>query len=66
MPRFNDARWAYGDLHFHGQGTDNEGEDGYSYRSVIRAMGAMGIDFVLASEHASDWETDPRFSTSMA
>jgi hypothetical protein len=41
-------------LHYHSQGTDNEGEAGYSYRSTIRAMGAMGIDFVIASEHASD------------
>ena len=53
-PRFRDDRWAYGDLHFHGQGTDNEGESGYNYRGVIRAMGAMGLDFVLATEHASD------------
>jgi hypothetical protein len=54
LPRFGDSRWAYGDLHYHGQGTDNEGESGYSYRGVIRAMGAMGLDFVLAVEHASD------------
>ncbi len=54
LPRFHDARWAYGDLHFHGQGTDNEGESGYSYRNVIRAMGSLGLDFVLATEHASD------------
>lgn len=27
-----------------------------SYRSVVRAMGAMGLDFVLATEHASDSE----------
>lgn len=54
LPRFHDNRWAYGDLHFHGQGTDNEGEAGYNYRGVVRAMGAMGLDFVLAVEHASD------------
>jgi hypothetical protein len=54
LPRFGDNRWAYGDLHYHGQGTDNEGESGYSYRGIIRAMGAMGLDFVLATEHASD------------
>lgn len=54
LPRFRDNRWAYGDLHFHGQGTDNEGEFGYSYGAVIRTMGSMGLDFVLASEHASD------------
>ena len=54
LPRFRDNRWAYGDLHFHGQGTDNEGELGYGYRGVLRAMGAMGLDFVLAVEHASD------------
>jgi hypothetical protein len=54
LPRFRDNRWAYGDLHFHGQGTDNEGEAGYNYRGIIRAMGALGLDFVLATEHASD------------
>jgi hypothetical protein len=54
LPRFNDPRWAYGDLHYHSQGTDNEGEAGYSYRGAIRAMGAMGLDFALAVEHASD------------
>ena len=55
LPRFSDE-WLYGDLHYHSQGTDNEGESGYSYRGVVRAMGAMGIDFVMATEHASDSE----------
>jgi hypothetical protein len=54
LPRFKDKRWAYGDLHYHSQGTDNEGESGYGYRGTIRAMGAMGLDFALAVEHASD------------
>ncbi|WP_146909133.1 hypothetical protein [Arenimonas daejeonensis] len=53
LPRF-DQRWAYGDLHYHGQGTDNEGEEGYGYRGTLKAMGAMGLDFVFATEHASD------------
>ncbi len=52
LPRF-DAGWLYGDLHYHAQGTDNEGEAGYHNRGVIRAIGAMGVDFVLASDHAS-------------
>lgn len=53
MPRF-DNRWLYGDLHYHSQGTDNEGESAYNYRGVIRGMGAMGLDFLFATEHASD------------
>ncbi|MHC1766530.1 MAG: hypothetical protein AB9869_19875 [Verrucomicrobiia bacterium] len=52
LPRF-DNRWLYGDFHYHSQGTDNEGEAGYNYRGVIRAMGAMGVDFVFATDHAS-------------
>ncbi|HEX6099051.1 MAG TPA: hypothetical protein VF432_22250 [Thermoanaerobaculia bacterium] len=55
LPRF-DNRWLYGDLHYHSQGTDNEGESGYNYRGVVRAMGAMGMDFVFATEHASSSE----------
>lgn len=55
MPRF-DNRWVYGDFHYHSQGTDNEGEAGYNYRGVLRAMGAMGLDFVFATEHASNSE----------
>ena len=53
LPRF-DNRWLQGDLHYHAQGTDNEGESGYNYRGVARAMGALGVDFVLAAEHASN------------
>lgn len=58
LPRFDDTQtqWLYGDLHYHSQGTDNEGESAYNYRGVIRAMGAMGIDFVVATEHASNSE----------
>jgi hypothetical protein len=52
LPRFG-SRWIYGDLHYHGQMTDNEGESGYSYRNVLRALGAMGMDFVFATDHAS-------------
>lgn len=55
LPRF-DARWLYGDVHYHSQGTDNEGEAGYHYRGVMRAIGAMGIDFAVASDHASSSE----------
>jgi hypothetical protein len=55
LPRFGDD-WLYGDLHYHGQMTDNEGESGYSYRNVARALGAMGMDFVFATDHASNGE----------
>lgn len=55
LPRFG-ADWLYGDLHYHSQGTDNEGESGYAHRNVVRAMGALGLDFVLATEHASESE----------
>ncbi|MCB1035698.1 MAG: hypothetical protein KDD47_17890 [Acidobacteria bacterium] len=55
LPRFGD-RWLYGDLHYHSQGTDNEGESGHAYRGVVRALGAMGVDFALASDHASNSE----------
>ena len=52
LPRFS-RNWLYGDLHYHSQMTDNEGESGYSYRNVIRTMGAMGLDFAFATDHAS-------------
>lgn len=55
LPRF-DNQWLYGDLHYHSQGTDNEGESGYNYRGVIRAMGSMGLDFLFAVDHASSSE----------
>jgi hypothetical protein len=45
---------VYGDLHYHSQGTDNEGESGYAHRGVLQAMAAMGLDFLFATEHASD------------
>ncbi|MBI4509297.1 MAG: hypothetical protein HY698_06650 [Deltaproteobacteria bacterium] len=53
LPRF-DSGWVYGDLHYHSQGTDNDGESALAYRSVIQAMKAIGMDFVFATEHASD------------
>jgi hypothetical protein len=53
LPRFADD-WLYGDFHYHSQMTDNEGESGYSYRNVARALGAMGMDFVFATDHASN------------
>lgn len=53
LPRF-DERWVYGDLHYHSQGTDNEGESAYAYRPTLQAMRAMGLDFLFATEHASD------------
>lgn len=55
MPRFGEG-WAYGDLHYHSQGTDNEGESAYSFRAVVRAAGAMGLDFVFTTDHASNSE----------
>ena len=56
LPRFGDDRWLYGDLHYHSQSTDNEGESGYSYRAVAEALGALGVDFTFATDHASDSE----------
>lgn len=55
LPRFG-ADWLYGDLHYHSQMTDNEGESAYSYRNVARALGASGMDFVFATDHASNGE----------
>lgn len=55
MPRFS-KDWLYGDLHYHSQMTDNEGESAYSYRNVVRTLGAMGMDFVFATDHASGGE----------
>jgi hypothetical protein len=52
LPKFAGG-WAYGDLHYHAQGTDNEGESGYNYRGVSQAMKAIGLDFIWATEHAS-------------
>jgi hypothetical protein len=54
-PRFDDG-WVYGDLHYHSQGTDNEGESAHAYRPTLQAMRAMGLDFLFATEHASDSE----------
>lgn len=53
LPRFDDG-WAYGDLHYHSQGTDNEGESAYAYRPTLQAMRAIGLDFVFATDHASN------------
>lgn len=53
LPRW-DENWLYGDLHYHSQGTDNEGESAYAYRPTLQAMRAMGLDFLFATEHASD------------
>lgn len=53
LPRFGRG-WVYGDLHYHSQGTDNEGESGTNYRGVIQSMKAMGLDYAFATEHASD------------
>jgi hypothetical protein len=53
LPRFG-ADWLYGDVHYHSQMTDNEGESAYSYRNVARALGASGMDFVFATDHASN------------
>lgn len=53
LPKF-DTRWVYGDLHYHTQGTDNDGESGYAYRGVLHAMGALGLDFAFATDHASN------------
>lgn len=55
LPRFG-ANWLYGDLHYHSQGTDNEGESAYSYRGVLQAMAAVGLDFLFATDHASNSE----------
>lgn len=52
LPRFA-SDWLYGDFHYHSQGTDNENESGYAYRNVVRALGATGLDFVFATDHAS-------------
>jgi hypothetical protein len=53
LPRF-DSRWAYGDLHYHSQGTDNDGESAYSYRGALQGMAAIGLDFAFATDHASN------------
>ena len=53
MPKFG-TDWAYGDLHYHSQGTDNDGESGYSYRGTVQAMSALGLDFAFATDHASN------------
>jgi hypothetical protein len=55
LPRFG-ANWLYGDLHYHSQGSDNEGESAYNFRGVARALGALGMDFVFATDHASNSE----------
>jgi hypothetical protein len=59
LPRFGPG-WLNGDLHYHAQGSDNEGESAYSYRGVVRALGAIGLDFVFATDHASEQRADHR------
>lgn len=53
LPKFG-KNWYYGDIHYHSQGTDNDGESGYSYRSALQAMSALGLDFAFATDHASN------------
>jgi len=53
LPRFSD-HWLYGDLHYHAQMTDNDGESAYSYRNVVRGLAALGMDFAFMTDHASD------------
>jgi hypothetical protein len=53
LPRF-DERWVYGDLHYHSQGTDNDGESAYNYRGTLQAMNALGLDFAFATDHTSN------------
>lgn len=65
LPRFG-TDWLYGDLHYHSQMTDNEGESAYCYRNVARSLGTLGMDFVFATDHASngvqvDGKIDRRF-----
>jgi len=52
LPRF-DLRWVYGDVHYHSQGTDNEGESALNFRSALAAMKAMGLDYAFATDHTS-------------
>lgn len=53
LPKFSKNSY-YGDIHYHSQGTDNDGESGYSYRSALQAMSALGLDFAFATDHASN------------
>ena len=55
LPRFG-STWLYGDLHYHSQGTDNDAESAYNYRGVLQAMAGIGLDFLFATEHASNSE----------
>jgi hypothetical protein len=52
LPRF-DVGWVYGDVHYHSQGTDNEGESALNFRGALAAMKAMGLDYAFATDHAS-------------
>ncbi|MEW6734761.1 MAG: hypothetical protein AB1489_25775, partial [Acidobacteriota bacterium] len=67
LPRFANepsGNWYYGDLHWHGQWTDSEAESGGSYWFLARAADVIGIDWSVASEHASNstqiGSSDPR------
>lgn len=52
LPRFGDG-WVYGDVHYHSQATDNEGESALSFRASLAAMKAMGLDYAFATDHTS-------------
>ncbi len=53
LPKFS-SDWAYGDLHYHTQLTNNFGESGTSFRESLYAMNALGLDFAFATDHTSD------------
>ncbi len=53
LPKF-DSGWAYGDLHYHSELTNNAGEQAYSFRGTLQAMASLGLDFLFATDHSSN------------
>ncbi|MBN2543026.1 T9SS type A sorting domain-containing protein [bacterium] len=52
LPKFDN--WYMGDCHFHTSFTVNPYEFGGTYSMVYHCARAMGVDFVTATDHASD------------
>jgi len=52
LPKFPD--WYQGDCHFHTSITNNAYEFGGSFRMIAECSRAMGVDFVMLTDHASD------------
>jgi len=52
LPKFDG--WFQGDCHFHTSFTNNPYESGGTFEMIHHSARAMGVDFVMTTDHASD------------